>query len=260
MLDPEDWTPRSDGSRSTRRRRYAVAPLVVDGAAGCIVALVQHEDFGERELRAARRARAPGEARDRECVELRGARADASSRPSRRSRTRSRRTTSTRRRTRAGSPTSRCGSARELGLDERDAQAPRARRAAPRHRQDRHPERDPLEAGPPHRRGARDRSRRIRSSASGSSRRSTGSRTCGRSSATATSAGTARGYPDGIAGEDIPLESRIIFVCDAYHAMTTDRPYRQRLSHPEARAPAREGAGTQFDPRVVEVASARARA
>ena len=43
-----------------------------------------------------------------------------------------------------------------------------------------------------------------------------------------------RGYPDGIAGEEIPLESRIIFVCDAYHAMTTDRPYRKRLSHPEA--------------------------
>ena len=33
-----------------------------------------------------------------------------------------------------------------------------------------------------------------------------------------------RGYPDGLAGEEIPLESRIIFVCDAYHAMTTDRP------------------------------------
>ena len=43
-----------------------------------------------------------------------------------------------------------------------------------------------------------------------------------------------RGYPDGVAGEDIPLESRIIFVCDAYHAMTTDRPYRRRLSHREA--------------------------
>ena len=62
-----------------------------------------------------------------------------------------------------------------------------------------------------------------------------------------------RGYPDGLAGEDIPLESRIILVCDAYHAMTTDRPYRKRLSHPEAVRRLREGAGTQFDSRVVEI-------
>ena len=62
------------------------------------------------------------------------------------------------------------------------------------------------------------------------------------------------GYPDGVAGEDIPLESRIIFVCDAYHAMTTDRHYRQRLSHPEAIRRLKEAAGTQFDPHVVEVA------
>ncbi|HZC75754.1 MAG TPA: diguanylate cyclase [Gaiellaceae bacterium] len=63
-----------------------------------------------------------------------------------------------------------------------------------------------------------------------------------------------RGYPDGLAGEDIPLESRIIFVCDAYHAMTTDRPYRKRLSHREAVRRLAEGSGTQFDPIVVEVA------
>ncbi len=62
-----------------------------------------------------------------------------------------------------------------------------------------------------------------------------------------------RGYPDGLAGEEIPLEARIIFVCDAYHAMTTDRPYRRKLSHPEAVRRLREGAGSQFDPRVVEV-------
>ncbi|MDX6481447.1 MAG: hypothetical protein QOG85_1957 [Gaiellaceae bacterium] len=62
------------------------------------------------------------------------------------------------------------------------------------------------------------------------------------------------GYPDGVSGEDIPLESRIIFVCDAYHAMTTDRSYRRRLSHPEALRRLAEGSGTQFDPRVVEVA------
>ena len=62
------------------------------------------------------------------------------------------------------------------------------------------------------------------------------------------------GYPDGLSGEDIPLESRIIFVCDAYHAMTTDRPYRQSLSHAEAIRRLEEGSGTQFDPRVVEAA------
>jgi diguanylate cyclase (GGDEF)-like protein len=62
-----------------------------------------------------------------------------------------------------------------------------------------------------------------------------------------------RGYPDAIAGEAIPLESRIILVCDAYHAMTTDRPYRKRLSHPEAVRRLNDGAGTQFDPNVVNV-------
>jgi HD-GYP domain-containing protein (c-di-GMP phosphodiesterase class II) len=62
-----------------------------------------------------------------------------------------------------------------------------------------------------------------------------------------------RGYPDGLTREDIPLEARIIFVCDAYHAMTTDRPYRKRLSHPEAIRRLREGAWSQFDPHVVEI-------
>jgi diguanylate cyclase (GGDEF)-like protein len=62
-----------------------------------------------------------------------------------------------------------------------------------------------------------------------------------------------RGYPDAIAGELIPLESRIVFVCDAFHAMTTDRPYRRRLPLEEARNRLLEGAGTQFDPEVVDV-------
>jgi HD-GYP domain-containing protein (c-di-GMP phosphodiesterase class II) len=61
------------------------------------------------------------------------------------------------------------------------------------------------------------------------------------------------GYPDGLKGEDIPVESRIILVCDAYHAMTTDRPYRRKLPEEEALRRLAEGAGTQFDPRVVEV-------
>ncbi len=59
------------------------------------------------------------------------------------------------------------------------------------------------------------------------------------------------GYPDGIAGPDIPLESRIVFVCDAFHAMTTDRPYRGRLTIDEARRRLEAGAGSQFDPAVV---------
>ena len=61
-----------------------------------------------------------------------------------------------------------------------------------------------------------------------------------------------QGYPDGLAGAEIPLESRIIFVCDAFHAMTTDRPYRGQLSHAEACRRLEAGAGTQFDPEVVE--------
>ena len=61
------------------------------------------------------------------------------------------------------------------------------------------------------------------------------------------------GYPDGLSGKEIPLESRIILVCDAFHAMTTDRPYRKRLSVEEACHRLREAVGTQFDPTVVEV-------
>jgi len=61
------------------------------------------------------------------------------------------------------------------------------------------------------------------------------------------------GYPDRVAGDQIPLESRIIFACDAYHAMTTERPYRKRLSHDEALRRLDEAAGTEFDPAVVEV-------
>ena len=61
------------------------------------------------------------------------------------------------------------------------------------------------------------------------------------------------GYPDGLGGEEIPIEARIIFVCDAFHAMTTDRPYRPRLTPEEACRRLEEASGTQFDPRVVEV-------
>ena len=60
------------------------------------------------------------------------------------------------------------------------------------------------------------------------------------------------GYPDGLAGEDIPLGSRIILVCDALHAMTSDRPYRKAMSFERAVAELRRHAGTQFDPAVVD--------
>jgi HD-GYP domain-containing protein (c-di-GMP phosphodiesterase class II) len=61
------------------------------------------------------------------------------------------------------------------------------------------------------------------------------------------------GYPDRLEGEQIPIESRIILVCDAYHAMITDRPYRRRLPEEEALKRLEAGAGSQFDPRVVAV-------
>lgn len=60
------------------------------------------------------------------------------------------------------------------------------------------------------------------------------------------------GYPDGLAGSEIPLISRIVFVCDAWHAMSSDRPYRPRLSHEEATGELQAGAGSQFDRQVAE--------
>jgi diguanylate cyclase (GGDEF)-like protein len=59
------------------------------------------------------------------------------------------------------------------------------------------------------------------------------------------------GYPDGLAGEDVPLASRICFVCDAWHAMTSDRPYRGALTRDEAREELERHAGTQFCPTTV---------
>ncbi|HEY7197094.1 MAG TPA: diguanylate cyclase [Gaiellaceae bacterium] len=60
------------------------------------------------------------------------------------------------------------------------------------------------------------------------------------------------GYPNRLAGEDIPLGARILFVADAYDAMTTDRVYRGRLSHLRAIVELERCAGTQFDPEVVD--------
>ena len=60
------------------------------------------------------------------------------------------------------------------------------------------------------------------------------------------------GYPDGLEGRLIPIGSRIILACDAYHAMITDRPYRAAMTPAEAAEELRCGAGTQFDPEVVD--------
>ena len=60
------------------------------------------------------------------------------------------------------------------------------------------------------------------------------------------------GYPDGLRGEEIPLAARIVFCCDAYSAMTTDRPYRAAMTREAAIAELRANSGTQFEPRVVD--------
>jgi HD-GYP domain-containing protein (c-di-GMP phosphodiesterase class II) len=60
------------------------------------------------------------------------------------------------------------------------------------------------------------------------------------------------GYPHGLAGEEIPLPSRIIFVADAFDAMTSRRPYREALAHDVALAELTCCSGSQFDPLVVD--------
>ena len=60
------------------------------------------------------------------------------------------------------------------------------------------------------------------------------------------------GYPEGLAGTEIPLGARIIAACDAFHAMTSDRPYREAMSPQRALAELEHCAGTQFDPEVIE--------
>ena len=60
------------------------------------------------------------------------------------------------------------------------------------------------------------------------------------------------GYPFGLKGDEIPLEGRILAVADAFDAMTSDRPYRQRLSEAQARVEIRRNRGTQFDPHVAD--------
>ena len=61
------------------------------------------------------------------------------------------------------------------------------------------------------------------------------------------------GYPTGRAGEQIPLEARVLAVADAFDAMTSDRPYRPALSREEALAEVERCSGTQFDPEIVRI-------
>jgi len=61
-----------------------------------------------------------------------------------------------------------------------------------------------------------------------------------------------KGYPRGLAGEEIPFEARVVAVADAFHAMTSDRPYRAALSYGQALEILAAGRGTQWEPRVVD--------
>jgi putative two-component system response regulator len=66
------------------------------------------------------------------------------------------------------------------------------------------------------------------------------------------------GYPDRLAGDAIPLHARIVSVCDAFDALTNDRPYRRKQSREQAVAVLRRGAGQQWDPRIVELVAQEA--
>jgi len=61
------------------------------------------------------------------------------------------------------------------------------------------------------------------------------------------------GYPDGLVGEEIPIGARVIYVCDAFDAMISDRPHAEARSLDDAMHELHRGAGEQFDPRVVAV-------
>jgi diguanylate cyclase (GGDEF)-like protein len=251
ISEPQEYEPLI-GEAPVPGGRYAVAPFAVDGRVGCLVALVERSDFGERELallgglaQQAKLAIANAssyEGLERTFVSTVEALANALEANDEYTSTHARWITDL---------SLRVG--RELGLDERalkrlelgallhdigkigipsDVLAKPGRlTAAERKLVETHPELGERIIAPI------DRLQVVRPIVRHCHERWDG-----------------RGYPDGVAGESIPLESRIIFVCDAYHAMTSDRPYRRRLSHREAVRRIAEASGTQFDPHVVEVA------
>jgi diguanylate cyclase (GGDEF)-like protein len=252
ISEPREYEPAIGRQAPVPGGRYAVAPFDVDGRAGCLVALVERDDFGERELgllgglaQQAKLAMANAssyEGLERTFVSTVEALANALEANDEYTSTHARWITDL---------SLRVG--RELGLDERTLKylelgallhdigkigipsdvlsKPGRLTAAERKIVQTHPELGERIIAPI------DRLQAVRPIVRHCHERWDG-----------------RGYPDGVAGEEIPLESRIIFVCDAYHAMTTDRPYRRRLSHREAVRRLAESAGTQFDPAVVEVA------
>jgi diguanylate cyclase (GGDEF)-like protein len=251
IAEPRDYEA-AIGKAPVPGGRYAVAPFAVDGLAGCLVALVERDDFGERELQLlgglAQQAKlaianaSSYEGLEHTFVSTVEALANALEANDEYTSTHARWITDL---------SLRVG--REFGLDEptlkrlelgallhdigkigipSDVLAKPGRLTAEeRQVVQTHPELGERIIGPI------DRLQEVRPIVRHCHERWDGS-----------------GYPDGLAGEDIPLEARIIFVCDAYHAMTTDRPYRRRLSHREAVRRLSEAAGTQFDPNVVEVA------
>jgi diguanylate cyclase (GGDEF)-like protein len=251
IAEPQDYEPLI-GQAPVPGGRYAIAPFSVDGRVGCLVALVEGDDFGERELallgglaQQAKLAIANAssyEGLERTFVSTVEALANALEANDEYTSTHARWITDL---------SLRVG--RELGLDERALKClelgallhdigkigipsdvlskPGRLTAVERKLVQTHPELGERIIAPI------DRLQVVRPIVRHCHERWDG-----------------RGYPDGVAGEDIPLESRIIFVCDAYHAMTTDRPYRRRLSHREAVRRLADGAGSQFDPHVVEVA------
>jgi diguanylate cyclase (GGDEF)-like protein len=252
IAEPQDYEPKIGREAPVPGASYAVAPFAVDERVGCLAALVERDDFGERELallgglaQQAKLAIANAssyEGLERTFVSTVEALANALEANDEYTSTHARWITDL---------SLRVG--RELGLDERALKSlelgallhdigkigipsdvlgkPGRLTAAERKLVQTHPELGERIIAPI------DRLQDVRPIVRHCHERWDG-----------------RGYPDGLAGEDIPLESRIIFVCDAYHAMTTDRPYRRRLSHREAVRRLAEGAASQFDPHVVEVA------
>jgi diguanylate cyclase (GGDEF)-like protein len=251
VIGPDDYEPVI-GKAPVPGACYAIAPFEVDGRVGCLVALVERDDFGERELRllggVAQQAKlalanaSSYEGLERTLVSTVEALANALEANDEYTSTHARWITDL---------SLRVG--RELGLDEPTLKhlelgallhdigkigipsdvlsKPGRLTADERQLVQTHPELGERIIGPI------DRLEEVRPIVRHCHERWDG-----------------KGYPDGIAGERIPLESRIIFVCDAYHAMTSDRPYRSALSHREAVRRLAEGAGAQFDPTVVAVA------
>ncbi|MGH2976799.1 MAG: GAF domain-containing protein, partial [Gaiellaceae bacterium] len=248
IVDPSEYEPAT-GKAPVPGARYAVAPFEADGRVGCIVALVDRDDFGERELRLlgglARQAKlaianaSSYEGLERTFVSTVEALANALEASDEYTSKHARWITDL---------SLRVG--RELGLDERGLKRlelgallhdigkigipsdvlakPGRLTAQERKLVETHPELGEGIIAPI------DRLQEVRPIVRHCHERWDG-----------------RGYPDRLVGEDIPLESRIIFVCDAYHAMTTDRPYRRRLSRHEAVRRLTEASGSQFDPKVV---------